>query len=197
MIDIVRFITETKNKGGLVWDTPYFLNLIGIRDLNNINSFNDKLIYYWYESPGTIKVKETTKGFTTDPGLKYLKAPSNTKGCAILKEGWHRKIWVKCKHKGRYDALVQYADCTVYRDNTKDEKFDFSPSTLDTGQFGINLHRANANLTSTQVDGWSAGCQVVASPDEFNQLMQAVDKARNAGQTYFSYMLLIKEDWMY
>lgn len=196
MIDIVRYINLVKDKGGLVWDTPNYLNIIGVRDLNNVNTFNDKLIYYWFNEPGNIIVRETTKGFTTDPGLSSLKAPVNSKGCAILCEGWHRKLWIKGKHKGKYTALVQNAECKVYRDSNKDGQFDFSPSKIDTGMFGINLHRANDKITSVQVDGWSAGCQVVADPVEFNQFMQRVDAANKAGQVYFSYMLINKEDWM-
>lgn len=196
MINIVDYINAVKDGGGLVWDTLGFLNLIGIRDLSNVNKFNDKLIWFWHESDGSIEVRETLKGFTTDPGLKNLKAPVNSKGCAILAPGWHRKIWVKGKHKGQYSALVQYADCKVFRDNTKDGEFDFNPAKLDVGKFGINLHRANAKMTSIQVDGWSAGCQVVADPREFASLMERVDAANKAGQAYFSYFLMNKQDWM-
>ena len=36
------------------------------------------------------------------------------------------------------------------------------------GVFGINHHRANSKTTSTQVDKWSAGCQVQPNPVLFD-----------------------------
>lgn len=189
-----QIIDKTKKKGGLVWDTPYFLNLVGIRDLSQPNTFNDTLIYYYWDKNGSLISKEVKK-FTTDPGVNSLTKPVNYKGCAILCEGWHRKIWVKGKHKGQYDAFVQYAPVKVYRDNNKDSTFDLDPHSIEEGVFGINLHRANANAESTIVGGWSAGCQVVANPDDFNDLLKVRDQAIKAGQAYFSYMLFDVSDF--
>lgn len=194
MVDILKLIDIIKSKGGNVESTPNYLNLIGIRDLTKVNSFNDTLIWFWLNHDGSIEVRSTKKGFTTDPGLKSLTNPVNCKGCAILKEGWHKNIWTKGKHKNKYAALVQVNPCEVYRDNNKDGNFNLDPTTIDKGLFGINLHKANEKATSVLVDGWSAGCQVVADYVEFTVLMQAVDNALKAGQKYFSYMLLNKSE---
>lgn len=193
MININKAIELTKSQGGLVFTTPYYLNLFAVRDLSNPNKFNDNLIYYWYDKSGSLYSVNVTKGYTTDPGFTCLVKPQNVKGCAILKEGWWRRLWKKGKHQGKYTALVQANNCIVYRDNNRDHNFDLDR--VDTGIFGINLHRANASMTSTVVNGWSAGCQVVADPKEFDQLMLAVTKANQAGQEYFSYMLVNKSTY--
>lgn len=187
-----KIVEKTKELGGLVWGAPYYLNLVGIRDLSNPNKFNDKLIYYYWDDKGNLNLKEIN-GFTTDPGVQCLSSPINSAGCAILKEGWHRKIWKKGLHQGKYDAFVQYATCKVYRDNDKDKEFDLNPKDVQDGMFGINLHRANQNSVAKEVGPHSAGCQVVQHVSDFDELIKVRDLAIKHGMTYFSYMLFTKE----
>lgn len=193
MVDIKKVMDLTIQQGGAVDKTPYHLNLVGVRDTSNVNSFNDRLIYYYFDKAGTPVVGEISQ-FTTEPGLKSLQYPVNPKGCSILTEGWHPALWRKGLHKGKYDAFVQNASVKVYRDKNRDNKYDMNPTAVDNGIFGINLHRANEARTSTIVDGWSAGCQVVANPLEFKKLLAVRDLAIKAGQKTFSYMLLLKND---
>lgn len=188
-MDINNIMNFVKKNGGLVFDTPYFLNLFAVRDASNVNKFNDTLVVYWFDDKKNVFTYMPTKGFTTDPGFKSLTSPQNKKGCAILKEGWYRKLWTKGLHQGKYSALVQANSCTVYRDNDKDKELDMNTAKTDTGIFGINMHRANEKAVSTTVENWSAGCQVWASPGEFSYFMQLVNKAISAGQKYFSYFL--------
>jgi hypothetical protein len=173
--------------GGSIDMTDYHINLIGIRHLDSPNKFNDELIYFRFIK-SKMELVEIQKGFTTDPGTHYLKNPTNSLGTAILKEGWHKDIWKPGNHKSQYYALVQAKPCTVYRDSNRDDKFNLDKTS--TGMYGINLHRANAKLTSKQVDKWSAGCQVLADPNEFNDLMNKVKVAVQHGQKTFSYLLL-------
>lgn len=188
-MDINNIMNFVKKNGGLVFDTPYFLNLFAVRDASNVNKFNDTLVVYWFDNNKAIHTYSPTKGFTTDPGFKSLTSPVSKKGCAILKEGWYRKLWTKGLHQGKYSALVQANACTVYRDNDKDKELDMNTAKTDTGIFGINMHRANEKAVSVNVENWSAGCQVWASPGEFSYFMQLVNKAISAGQKYFSYFL--------
>lgn len=188
-MDINNIMNFVKKNGGLVFDTPYYLNLFAVRDESNVNKFNDTLVVYWYDDKKVIHYYSPKQGFTTDPGYKSLTNLANKKGCAILKEGWYRRLWVKGLHQGKYSALVQANSCTVYRDADKDKVLDMNPSKTDTGIFGINMHRANEKAVSTNVENWSAGCQVWASPGEFSYFMQLVNKANQAGQKYFSYFL--------
>ena len=45
---------------------------------------------------------------------------------------------------------------------------------LKLGLFGINIHRATKweGKKSTQIDKWSAGCQVIAANDDFKLFME-------------------------
>ena len=191
---IQRIISYVKNNGGVVFENPYYLNLFGIRYEENVNTFNDKLIYYWFDEKKNVHYTKVDR-FTTDAGFRSLQKPVNSKGCAILKEGWYRRLWKKGLHNGKYSALVQVGECKVYRDNDKDKELDKDESKVDKGYFGINLHRANASGTSYAVENWSAGCQVFANAGDFSAFMAKVNKANQSGQVYFSYMLVNSKDF--
>ena len=90
--------------------------------------------------------------------------------------------------KGKYIALVQNRPVAVYRDRNKDSVYDIEAATINTGVFGINLHHAGAD--STEVNNWSAGCQVIARLRDFQQLMSIVSKQKASSYTY----TLIKEE---
>lgn len=120
---------------------------------------------------------------TTNPGVHWLKSFMNPKGTAVLKPGQYRyKLGL---HKG-YEALVQAAPVTVYRDSDRDLKSEEAPVT-DTGYFGINIHRANQNAISKLISKWSGGCQVLNNPKEFAFLMAEVKKS---GKKEILYTLL-------
>ena len=165
-MDINEIINYVKTNGGVVFETPYFLNLFAIRDESNVNKFNDTLVVYWFDENKTVHTYSPSKGFTTDPGYRSLTAPINSKGCAILKEGWYRRLWVKGLHKGKYSALVQANPCTVYRDNDKDKELDMNTTKTETGLFGINMHRASEKNVSVNVENWSARKKKKKRPGE-------------------------------
>jgi len=64
------------------------------------------------------------------------------------------------------------------------------------GFFGINIHRATAKTggKSTRVDRWSAGCQVIASNEDFAVFMKICRKARDLWGNSFTYTLLESKD---
>ena len=191
---INEIIFHMKKNGGIVYETPYFLNLFAIRDSDNPNTFNDKLFVFWYDESGKVNVFSPQKGFTTDPGFKSLTSPVSSNGCAILREGWYQKLWTIGKHNGKYTALVQGGGpCAVYRDRNRNKLLEMDDRSVDTGWFGINMHRANEIGTATKVENWSAGCQVWANSGEFRQFMNLVNKANNCGQSVFSYFLTNKK----
>lgn len=137
---------------------PVNLNIWGIRSKDiSTKEFNDVICFFYEDKPDiwVCKIFEAT----TDPSNLNLEKPVNNKGCAILAEGFHRGIWKVGRHKGKYIALVQANDCTVIRDNNKDDKLDFNNS-FDHGMFGINLHRASC-FTKDTIGLYSAGCQVI------------------------------------
>lgn len=180
-----------KAKGFTVFGSgEYNLNLVGIRtDDSESNRFNDWFCVF-YNANGTehYHVFECT----TDPGLYWRLNPMNVNGTAILVEGQHWGMWEIGRHQGRYEALVQVRPVPVYRDNNKDAVLDCD--TTERGLFGINGHRANAKRESIQVDKWSAGCQVIADPVDYDLFMALANKgAANFGNS-FTYTLLKESD---
>lgn len=151
--------------------------IVGIRSkADKPNEFDDSICLLTVD--GFFQFKGTT-----NPGANWLQKFMNPKGTAVLKLGQ-----VKFKlgsHKG-YEALNQAEPFTVHRDNNKDLKSD-ETLTLDKGYFGINLHRANPDAISKFVNLWSAGCQVIADPKDFNTLMT---KLKESGKKEFLYSLI-------
>ena len=61
---------------------------------------------------------------------------------------------------------------------------------LDTGLFGINIHRASENGTTKIVDQYSAGCQVFASATEYILFMQLCERHKTLYGNDFTYTLI-------
>jgi hypothetical protein len=168
----------------------YNLNIVGIRnDKGQENRFDDQIWVFWkFNNRWELKKYKAT----TDPGLSWLVAPENPEGTAILKEGQYLASHRLGKHKGKYEALVQAKPVTVIRDFNRDKKLDYSSGKEQTGIFGINIHRANEKAESTQVNKWSAGCQVFANPIEFNEFIKLCKLSIAEWGNSFSYTLIRK-----
>lgn len=181
-------------KGYLFFSSgQYNLNVVGIRtDDQESNSFNDYLCVAYNDGHNNII---HTFPITTDPGLYYRQNTANVKGTAIVVPGQHRGVWKIGKHQGKYKALVQNKPIKVFRDNDRDSTLDYTDN-VDEGYHGINCHRANASRTSTQVDKWSAGCQVFANPDDFDIFMAICERAVSgpSNGSSFTYTLLEEAD---
>jgi len=162
---------------GYQWPT---LHVIGVRSkANEKNKFDDT--FYLVNGP----MMQVFSG-TTNPGTHWLKNLLNPKGTAVLKPGQYIDAYQLGLHQGKYEALVQRKPVTVYRDGDKDDTAE-EQGIEQTGLFGINIHRANASAISKLIDKWSAGCQVLNNPTEFNTML-AVCKA--SGRKEFTYSLL-------
>ena len=73
--------------------------------------------------------------------------------------------------------------------------YDLDPKTIVTGSgFGINIHRSSPTGTSTNVNNWSAGCQVFANINDFNTFMAICTKAKAAHGNNFTYTLIESKD---
>lgn len=168
----------------------YNLNIIGIRSEDNeSNAFNDVLAIAFKQSGRWILF---TFDATTDPGLYYRNNPINAAGTAVLVPDQHRGAFSIGVHKG-YAALTQAKALPVYRDDDLDAEVD-AVGTIDSGWHGINIHRASAHNRSEVVGRWSAGCQVVADPDEFEMLMALCNKSAELYGNRFTYTLLEEKD---
>ena len=172
----------------------YNLNLIGVRcNINTkvTNHFDDIMIVT-YKSDGEWIYKEFP--ITTDPGVKSLKQLININGCAILVPDQYKGCFMTGLHKGKYEALVQRDILKVYRDKDKDLEYDLDPKTIQSGLFGINIHKSGKD--STIVDNWSAGCQVFAKEKDFSDFMTIINKSKAIYGNRFTYTLLDKNDFV-
>lgn len=168
------------------------LNIVGIRSKDvESNAFNDFMTVSFINNGQPVIL---TFPCTTDPGTHYREKPMNAKGTAIVVPGQYRGLWQLGMHQGRYEALTQKGPVNVYRDDNKDTILDFDDATMSNGHFGINLHRANENHASIQVDKWSAGCQVVADPNEFYCLMCLARLSAGKYGNSFTYTLIEEGD---
>ena len=174
--------TTTELKTEFVKNNYTWFNfmLVGVRSKANIpNEFDDLL--------GVVKNdKVTWFTCTTNPGTHWLKNLLNPKGAALLKPGQYIDTYKLGLHQGKYEALCQAKPVTVYRDKDLDNIAE-ETATLDTGLFGINIHRANETAISKFVDKWSAGCQVLNNPADFKELLAL---CKLSGLKSFTYTLL-------
>jgi hypothetical protein len=174
----------------------YNLNIVGVRNSNThgvvTNKFDDKLTVS-YSVNGEMKYHEFDA--TTDPGSHWEKNLLNKDGVAILVPNQYRGSHEIRKHQGKYEALCQKKPVKVYRDNNKDGKYDMLEENIKEGIFGINIHKAGSRVEgSTQIDKWSAGCQVFSKESEFNQLMDLAYKAKDLYGNSFTYTLIESKD---
>jgi|TARA_R110002096_G_scaffold203240_5_gene388267 hypothetical protein len=181
-----KYFTDDNNKG-------YDVNIIGIRNSKTkgrvTNAFDD-LITISYKVDGEWHYHEFN--CTTDPGSHWVENILNDKGVAILKPGQYRGSHKLRLHQGKYLALGQKKEVTVYRDNNLDGKYDLNEATTTTGLFGINIHRATSRSggKSTRIDKWSAGCQVIADNDDWHEFLDICQAAREIHGNSFSYTLI-------
>lgn len=167
------------------------LNIWGIRSKDTNTKYYNDVIAFFYENENDAWELMLFEA-TTDPSNLNLETPVNSNGCAVLREGYHEKLWKVGKHKGQYIALVQANPCCVIRDNDKDDKIDFSDNT-DCGMFGINLHRASSWKVSDEIGLYSAGCQVIKDVNQWNEkIVPLITKA--VGKGYQSYVLINELD---
>ena len=174
----------------------YNLNIVGVRNSDThgvvTNKFDDKLTIS-YSVNGEMKYHEFDA--TTDPGSHWEKNILNKDGVAILVPNQYRGSHEIRKHQGKYEALCQKKPVKVYRDNNKDGKYDMLEENIHEGIFGINIHKAGSRVEGpTQIDKWSAGCQVFSKESDFNQLMELAYKAKNLYGNSFTYTLIESKD---
>jgi hypothetical protein len=168
-------------------DGLFNVNIIGIRTKNiQANSFDDRMCLVYKDKLGWVT---RTWACTTDPGTYWLGHPMRVAGAAILVPGQYRGAYKIGKHRGKYNALVQRGGAVkVYRDNNKDEVLDHDPESVTEGYYGINIHKAGEE--STEVDRWSAGCQVFANARDFEEFMSIARKSGAIWGETFTYTLV-------
>jgi hypothetical protein len=183
-------------KKGYVWfedaaNKGLDLNIVGVRNSATgkavTNAFDD-VITVSYKKDGQWIYKEWMN--TTDPGTKGVKEYKNAKGVARLVPGQYRSSHSIGLHQGKYEALKQLNPVKVYRDNDRNMTYD--ESKIDTGIFGINIHKAGVD--STFVENWSEGCQVFKRIADFEEFMTICRAAAKIHGNKFTYTLIESKD---
>ena len=192
-------IESTLKSKGYKWfeNGDYNLNIVGVRNSETLNEVTNK-----FDDHITVSYKIDGEwqfhcfDCTTDPGTHWVENVMNDKGVAILKPGQYRSSHKLRLHGGKYLALGQQKPLTVYRDNNRDDKYDLDESKTDTGIFGINIHRASKyeGKKSTNIDKWSAGCQVIAANDDWHEFLDICQQAREVWSNNFTYTLIESKD---
>jgi hypothetical protein len=192
------------SKGYKVFDEPYKLNIVGIRsNITKPNSFDDSINAFYKNKDN--QWEGYTFPATTDAGTFWLTNPMQSKGTALLKEGQYKDSHKLGLHRGKYKALVQQNNVVVYRDYDRNAVLDFNNGKEETGNFGINIHRANSTGTTKTIDKYSAGCQVFANADDFQKFLQLAEASKDKHGNNFTYTLIderaynrkTKKYWVY
>ncbi len=149
------------------------INLIGFRSLSRVaGAFDDWICTVMLSTEG----QWVTKWYpaTTDPGVPWLRSPMNHAGAAVVAHGQILGAFTMGLHLGVYRCLVQAKPIGVLRDDNRNDLID-PPAGSDVGWHGIQLHRASAVRLVDEVGKFSAGCQVVQDPDDYDDLISDVD----------------------
>lgn len=179
-----------QSKGYVTFAGDFDLNIIGVRSLPGIpNTFDDWLCVAYRENGAWVW---KTWPCTTDPGKYYLQNPMKVTGTAVLAPAQNRGAFTFGLHHSSYECLVQRTSVASYIDNNRDTTADASGKVYQlSAGCGIHIHRASSSRASTQVDKWSAGCQVLASPSNFDELMRLCHAQVEHGHgNRFTYTLL-------
>ena len=175
----------------------YDVNIIGVRNSdtkNRVTNAFDDCMTLSYKVEGEWKFH--CYKCTTDPGTHWVENIMREDGVAILKPGQYRGSHKLRLHAGKYLALGQKKPLLVYRDDNRDNNYDLLEESVQEGIFGINIHRATGKKggKSTRVDKWSAGCQVIASYNDFEEFLGICKESSLIWGNSFSYTLLESKD---
>jgi len=184
----IRALIATLNsKGYEIYTKPNQLNIVGVRNNSTEpNKFDDFIYVFWKNKD--LKWEGKYFNLTTDPGTYFLKNPLSKLGASILKQGQYVDSYAIDKHRGKYDALTQKKPVTVIRDYDRNAILDFNNGREETGLFGINIHKAGVD--SSDVDKWSAGCQVFQKTADFDDFMSLARKHKELYGNKFTYTLI-------
>lgn len=154
---------------GLHW--PIDPHVVAVRSNKDTPDAFDDVAYSF--------ITKTPKRYTitTNPGTYWLQNFLNpgAGGTAVLADDRQYIFsWKKGMHHGK-PAFVQMKPVLIFRDANKDTRTDESGEPV-WGMYGINLHRAGKKSVLNLK--WSAGCQVWANEDEFEDFLNDCDLKR-------------------
>jgi hypothetical protein len=184
--DLNNLLATMRKMDYIIYDEPYKLNIVGVRNAESQpNKFDDTIYVFYKNDNNNWEFKEYPA--TTDAGTYWLLNPMSQMGTAMLKEGQYLDAYKQGLHKSKYKALVQNAPVTTYRDYDRNAIFDIGTSET-TGNYGINIHKAGED--SQDVNKWSAGCQVFQKSEDFDDFIKLTDKHNELYGNKYTYTLI-------
>ena len=183
--ELAKIYNTLKSLNYKIFERPYELNIVGVRKQYNGDKVSDRYIddlNIFYKNDDDIWIHKRTK-ISTVPGKFYFdnfnainpktgKPYGNVKGTGILAPGQYINIYKVGTYHGDFALVTEYtAKQVAFRDNNKNGFINLDPSTFDTGNHAMYIHKGFPN--NGFVKNWSAGCQVFfkkASMDIFEKL---------------------------
>jgi len=182
-----------KSKGYKYFENgEYNANVIGIRNSapgNKVTNVFDDWLTLSFKVNGVWQFYIWSA--TTDPGKAPMLKGNNGTGTARVVPGQYPGSHMIRLHQGKYQALGQKGNISVYRDANKDLEYNTDKITT-ASNYGINIHKAGQD--STWVDGWSEGCQVFKRVKDFDVFMALCKKAATLHTNSFTYTLIESKD---
>lgn len=169
----------------------YNVNIIGVRNNlpgKNVTDLFDDWLTISFKVNGVWQFYIWSA--TTDPGKAPMLKGNNGTGTARVVPGQYSGSHMIRLHQGKYEALGQKGNISVYRDADKDLEYD--EDKITTGVYGINIHKAGQD--SSWVSTWSEGCQVFKRVKDFDQFMKICKQASKLHGNSFTYTLIESKD---
>ncbi|WP_271729092.1 hypothetical protein [Aquimarina algiphila] len=108
-----------------------------------------------------------------------------------MKKGQYKEAYRLGWHRGVYPALVQTNPVSVIRNYERKGMFKwFESGSVHTGRFGINIHRARKQGTTSIIDHFSAGCLVFANAKDYARFMAMTNEHRKRYGNRFTVSLV-------
>lgn len=198
----IEKLKATYTKKGYVFDErENVVNLFGIRAMDSKSDKFDDTVGLFVKTGGETKLLLFKA--TTDPGKNWLLTPMRKDGTAIMIPGQYKDLYKVGRHKD-YEALEQINKARYVRDNNKDATLDFKlyrdPKLLRVHAFSdnikSNLHRASQWKIVNLVGLYSAACQVIQDPKDFETILKyCKNQLANGWDNKFTYTLFEINDF--
>jgi lysozyme len=147
----------------------YYRDSMGAISVNDRGIYDDAIFLLSGNAYATFNAN-------TDPSIRRPRIATLLPGVWSYRKGKH-----KINSPNGYPALIQAAPVTVARDDDDDPGSD---PQIDTGLFGINIHRGSYNSTSSE------GCQTI-HPSQWDAFLALVyTEMDRAGVVKIPYVLV-------
>lgn len=196
--NINQLLNAFQTKGYELKSKPFEINIFGIRNSDTTADTFDDVVGLLYRTDKGVWVLYQYQS-TTDPGSFYRSKPINVNGTIIMVPMQHKNCYKIGKHHD-YKAMQQIAPMAYVRDNNKDKVLDFLYKIVGFKSYrevaATNIHHASNTGKSINNYNWSAGCQVIADINDFNEFMTKIENSVNINgyANLFDYTLFEVED---